>query len=394
MRKKLLLTFAFVLAVMNGWAQGDNVGMGGRDEGVASILEKLDVMKKKNDAFNIFLNTSMAYEEHFGHDQESGFKGRQMRFEARGFLDKHWSYRFRYKLNNYWEKQDDGFSNNLDIMMVNYQINDRFKITGGKKALSMGGFEYDANAIQVLDYSDFNDCLSTSLIGVEFSYDIGKQQLIQLDISNTNNNSIDKLYPGAGLEKSSRPLSITVNWIGSRLWDKLENHMSYSYMHEAEGVNNRLLMLGSRLTLNNLTCYLDYYRAWEDIDRHGIVSADAAAASLTDPVGDESSSFVTLRNVRYQSLVAYLQYQFTPHWLCFVKGFAERASAPDVPALENYRHNYGYQAALQWIPDLSQDARLSLAYVGKTTHFNDAVGLPDYHSNRVEPSLIYRIKIF
>ena len=130
MRKKLLLTFAFVLAFMNSWAQGDNVGMGGRDEGVASILEKLDVMKKKNDAFNIFLNTSMAYEEHFGHDQESGFKGRQMRFEARGFLDKHWSYRFRYKLNNYWEKQDDGFSNNLDIMMVNDQISKRFRVTG------------------------------------------------------------------------------------------------------------------------------------------------------------------------------------------------------------------------------------------------------------------------
>ena len=54
----------------------------------------------------------------------------------------------------------------------------------------------------------------------------------------------------------------------------------------------------------------------------------------------------------------------------------------------------GYQAALQWIPDLSQDARLSLAYVGKTTHYNDAIGLPDYHSNRVELSLIYRIKIF
>ena len=102
MRKRLLLAFVFALTVMSSWAQGDNVGMGGRDEGVASILEKLDVMKKKNDAFNIFLNTSMAYEEHLGRHQESGFKGRQMRFEARGFLDEHWSYRFRYKLNNSW----------------------------------------------------------------------------------------------------------------------------------------------------------------------------------------------------------------------------------------------------------------------------------------------------
>ena len=392
MRKRLLLAFVFALTVMSSWAQGDNVGMGGRDEGVASILEKLDVMKKKNDAFNIFLNTSMAYEEHLGRHQESGFKGRQMRFEARGFLDEHWSYRFRYKLNNSWEKQDDGFSNNLDIMMVNYQISKRFRVTGGKRAISMGGFEYDANAIQVLDYSDFNDCLSTSLIGLELSYDIGEQQLIQFDVSNTNNNSLDRIYPGADLEKSRHPLSLTVNWIGSRLWDKLENHMSYSHMHEAKGVNNRLLMLGSRLTLDKLMCYLDYYRAWEDIDRHGIVSTDAAAAGLTTPVDDGSPA--TLRNVRYQSLVGYCQYQITPHLLCFVKGYAERASAPDVPDLKNYRHNYGYQAALQWIPDLTQDARLSLAYVGKTTHYNEAINLSDQHSNRVELSLIYRIKIF
>ena len=245
----------------------------------------------------------------------------------------------------------------------------------------MGGFEYDANAIQVLEYSDFNNYLSTSLIGVEVGYDIGHRQLIQLDVSNTNNNSLDKAYPGAGLEKSRHPLSITVNWIGSRLWDKLENHWSYSYMQEAKGVSNRLLMLGSRLTIGKWTCYLDYYRAWEDIDRHGIVSADA-------------KSPVALRNVRYHSFVGRCLYQVTTHWACMVKGFAEQASAPDIPALKNYRHNYGYQAAVQWIPDLSQDARLSLAYVGKTTTFKEACGLPDQTSNRVELSLIYRIKIF
>lgn len=394
MRKKLLLTFVLCLTAIYGWAQGDNVGMGGRDEGVASILEKLNVMQKKNEAFNIFLNTSVAYEENFGHNQQSGFNGRQMRFEARGFLDEHWSYRFRYKMTSSWEKQSDGFANSLNIMMVNYQVNKRFRVTGGKKGLSMGGFEYDMNAIQVLGYSDFNDCLSTSLIGAEFSYDIGHRQLIQLDISNSNNNSIDKVYPGAGLEKARHPLSITANWIGSRLWDKLENHWSYSYMHEAKGVSNRLLMLGSRLTIGKWICYLDYYRAWEDIDRHGIVSADAAAAGLTQPV-DEDGSPATLRNVRYQSLVGNCIYQISPHWACFVKGFAERAEAPDVPELKDYyRHNYGYQAALQWIPDLTQDARLSLAYVGKTTTYKDAVGLPDQHSNRVELSLIYRIKIF
>lgn len=379
---------------ISGWAQGDNTGMGGRDEGVASILEKLDIMKKKNEAFNIFLNTNMAYEENFGHDGGGGFDGRHFRFEARGFLDEHWSYRMRFKFNNSWQKQDDGFANSLDIMMVNYQVNKRLRLKLGKQAIGMGGFEYDANAIQVLDYSDFNSAFSTSLIGFQLAYDVMRGQEIQFEVSNTNNNSIDKVYPGADLEKARHPLALTVNWTGNRLWDKLENHWSYTYMQEASGVSNRYLMLGSRLTLKKWQCYLDYYQAWEDIDRHGIVSADVAAAGITQPVGEDFSTPATLRNVRYQSLVGYCQYHFSPHWAGSVKGFAERASANDVDAFNDYRRNYGYQVALQWFPDLSQDARLSLAYVGKTTRYDKATGLQNHSSNRVELSLIYRIKIF
>ena len=398
MRHTSILRFwliaVLVMAASNGWAQGANTGMGGRDEGVASILEKLKVMDKKNDAFNIFLNTNTAYEENFGSDGEGGFKGRRLRFEARGFLDEHWSYRLRFKFEGSWQKQDDGLSNSLDIMMVNYQVNKRLRLKVGKQALGMGGFEYDANAIQVLDYSDFNANFNTSLIGMEVAYDVSKGQEISLAVSNSNNNTIDKVYPGAGLRESRHPLAVTINWMGNRLWDKLENHWSYTYMHEASGVSNRFMMLGSLLTWNKWQCYLDYYRAWENIDRHGIVSADAARAGIAQPENGDAASAAYIRDVRYQSLVGYCQYHFSPHWAGAVKGFAEWASAPDISALKNYRRNYGYQVALQWFPDLSQDAHLSLAYVGKTTCYNDAVGLPDRSSNRVELSLIYRIKIF
>ena len=159
--KRKLLFFVLLATALNGWAQGSNIGMGGSDDGVASILERLNIVEKKNEAFNIFLNTTVAYEEPFEAGEQSGFHGRYMRFEARGFLDKHWSYRFRYQLNKTWERQDDGFSNSLNIMMVNYQITDRLRMTGGKFALSMGGFEYDENAIQVLDYSDFCSHMNT-----------------------------------------------------------------------------------------------------------------------------------------------------------------------------------------------------------------------------------------
>lgn len=51
-------------------------------------------------------------------------------------------------------------------------------------------------------------------------------------------------------------------------------------------------------------------------------------------------------------------------------------------------------AAAHWYPDLSQEAKLSLAYVGKSVKYKDGCGLEDFNSNRIELSLIYRIKIF
>ena len=40
-------------------------------------------------------------------------------------------------------------------MQVNYRINDRWRLTAGKKELSLGGYEFDYNPIQVIEYSDF-----------------------------------------------------------------------------------------------------------------------------------------------------------------------------------------------------------------------------------------------
>jgi hypothetical protein len=49
--------------------------------------------------------------------------------------------------------------------------------------------------------------------------------------------------------------------------------------------------------------------------------------------------------------------QPTAHWNLFVKGAVEKASLRKVEALRNYRTSYTYQAAVQWFPDLTQDAR-------------------------------------
>lgn len=62
------------------------------------------------------------------------------------------------------------------------------------------------------------------------------------------------------------------------------------------------------------------------------------------------------------SVIGELHYQPAAHWNLFVKGAVEKASLRKVEALRNYRTSYTYQAAVQWFTDLTQDARLSLAY--------------------------------
>jgi hypothetical protein len=361
-------------------AQGTNSRLGGNDEGVTSLSERLLKVEKKSDAFNVFLNMHTSYQEQLNGDDRGGsFKGRQLRLEIKGNLDDHWSYRLRYRLNRPGDAQDDNYSNNIDFMQVNYRLNERWRFTGGKKELSLGGFEFDHNPIQIINYSDYVDGLAEFHVSAQAAYTVAKGHELQAEVFNVNNNSIGRTYPGAGLQRSHHPLGTTLNWTGSMFNDHLQALWAYSYMHEAHHTDTHLLMLGTKLNLRRWQCFVDYYGAWEDIDRHGIVTAETGTWAA---------------KTRYNSVVGQVQYQPAPHWNCFVKGMVEKASVGDMPAFHHYRTSYGYQAAVQWIPDLSQDARLSLAYVGKKVDYKQACGLEDYHSDRIELSFIYRIKAY
>ena len=374
----LLASFLFCCDTLKG--QGSGRALGGNDEGIASISERLSGLEKKNDALNIFFNLNTSYQERFdGAEQGGSFKGRQIRLEVKGNLDDHWSYRFRYRLNRPGVQQDDNFSNNIDFMQVNYKANRRWRFAFGKKELNLGGFEFDNNPIQVIQYSDFIDALAEFHMTALAACTIADGHELQAEIFNSNNNSIDKVYPTLQLERSRHPLGATISWNGNMCGGRLQTYWGFTYMNEAKSTNTRMLMLGTKLNFRRLQWFVDYSGAWEDVDRHGIISAETGTIA---------------RDVRYHSIVSELNYQPQPHWNCFLKGSVEFASVSSQANLKNYRTSYGYQAAVQWIPDLSQDARISLAYIGKSVSYKSASSLNDYSDNRIELSLIYRLKVF
>ena len=376
----LATAFVCYLNVTSVAAQGSNSGQGGDDKNIQSIANRVLKLEKGSDAFNLFLNLHTSYQERFDGDDKGGsFKGRQLRLEMKGNLDDHWSYRLRYRLNKSGSQQDDNFSNNIDFMQVNYRINDRWRLTAGKKELSLGGFEFDYNPIQIIEYSDFMDALAEFHVSAQVAYTIAKGHEIQAEVFNTNNDKADKIYEGAGIERSRHPLGINLNWTGNMFDGRLQTLWACNYMSEAKGANTKMVLLGQKLNMEKWQLFIDYYGAWEDIDRHGIVTTDMGNIA---------------RKVAYNSVIGELHYQPAAHWNLFVKGAVEKASLRKVEAFRNYRTSYTYQAAVQWFPDLTQDARLSLAYVGKSVKYKDGCGLEDYNNNRIELSLIYRIKVY
>ena len=158
MKKNLVVTavFSALMCCTEVAAQGNTLGLGTDSENTLSLAERIFKLEKKTEAISIYFNTHVSFQDRFnGDDSGASFVGRQLRFEMLGNITKHWGYRFRYRLNRPGVQQSDNFSNNIDFMMIRYKFNDRFELTAGKEGVALGGYQYDDNPIQVLEFCDW-----------------------------------------------------------------------------------------------------------------------------------------------------------------------------------------------------------------------------------------------
>ena len=392
---------------LQSMAQGNTLGMGTEGEQTLSLAERVLKLEKKTEAISIYFNTHMSLQERAdGDDKGASFVGRQLRFEMLGKVGKKWSYRFRYRLNRPGYQQSDNFSNNIDMMVINYKFNDRFTLSAGKLGCALGGYQYDDNPIQVLEFCDWLTGIDGFHLGVHASYNVTKNQTLILGLYNTNNDRT-KVYfsEDPDIKSAHFPVAPTLCWSGSFFGGKLQTLWSYTMLNEVKRNFGHLIMTGTKLNLKKWQLYLDYYGAWEQVDHHKLITADMTSLKLAaadrytqgELSAPEAFSILSMPNIardtRYHTLLLDAHYQPAPHWNLTAGFRYERASSADQAAIMGHRTNYGYQAAIQWIPDLTQDARVSLAYIGKTTQYDNRM-LDDFSRNRIELSIIYRIKAY
>ena len=366
-----------------------------------SLYEELSGVKKKTDKFNLYMNMNGSFDAMFndaGFDQGK-FYMRQLRIESKGNVNEWLSYRWRQRLNrpNNGGGMIDNLPTSIDIAGIGIKLSDKFSLFAGKQCAAYGGFEFDANPIEIYEYSDMIEYMSNFMTGVNVGYDFMEGQQINFQILNSLNGPFTDMYhftpelmENLKLENTKLPMVYTLNWNGN-FNNIFKTRWSASLMSQAEGKNLYYYALGNELTLGKFNMYFDFMFSNDDIDRGGII---------TEMIGYEDGHNVY--NTSYMSLVTKLNYRLADKWNVFVKGMYETASvseATETIEKGKYRTSFGYFGGIEYYP-MESNLHFFLTYVGRTykyearaTNFNPEDN-KDYSTNRVSVGFIYQLPMF
>ena len=406
--KKRLLEGLMLMAALGVQAQGNNTGMGGEEDKYESLAERVLNIEKKSDMFNVYFNyTAAAQESDENGSWQSRIAAKELRFEIAGRLTDRISYRFRHRLNksNAAQKMDN-FAKATDLMLVNYKLNDKLELTGGKVCQNWGGFEYDENPMFIYQYSDFGNYMEIFFGGAHVTYKPIPTQEFVLQVTHTDNGTTEDYYgcqPVAiekgnaeVLEQSRNPFTYIFNWNGNFANNLIQTRWSAGVQTLARGKYAKVMMLGQQLTLPHLQWYFDYMERWDDVDRYGFASKELhpEMMDLMPVTGDADNIGYYFTDFHLRSLVTKARWSFAPKWKLMLKGMYEVADVRNIDMFNNYRTALGYFGSLEYYPVKSQDFRIYLAYLGRHYDYSKRCGLKDRSTSRIELGMMYRIKCF
>ena len=387
--KKLLISAMF-LSVMGAFAQEDLQGQ------INQLKAELEQIKQAQSMpvtspeginpidkrFNMYFNfqSSLDAEKEGEQDMTTKFKARQLRLEVRGNITDRIFYRFRHRLNRPTAAVKlDNLATATDMLYAGFHIDDKWALTVGKMCQAWGGYEFDLNPMNIYEYSDFIENMDNFMLGGMVTYTPNANHEFNLQVTDVRNDSFANIYtnrdPRSTLKQSNIPLTYIFNWNGSFFDNILQTRWGVGLQSEAEGYNNTMVMLGTRVALPKFQAFLDYMRADEQLDRLNYTPLSVNGKG--DP----------LKDTKYNTFVLKAEYQPIPSLNLFAQGIYETAESN---LAGNKMTGLGYYGGVEYLPFPSQDLRFFLAYVGRSREVSNITN----STNRVSLGMMYRIKAF
>lgn len=325
------------------------------------------------------------------------FRMDNFRWNVEGYIGKKKNiyYHFRQSFNaNFKSNVFDGLLASIDYAYLTWRPASRFSVTFGKQVFALGGAEFRAAPVYVMQYSDFGGSLACYQMGVTATWHISPAQEIDFQISNLRGNWDDEYYYGAlpeGTEAAAAPLLYTVNWNGRFLDEALEFRYSASFGQQTKGRNMWIFTMGQSYRRERWGAYLDIMYSRQGLDANGLISRGMV---FNDGV------LRTAANTDYVSIIGYLHFFLSPSFSAFFKGAREYGmlSRPfeGIPA-GLCRTNWNGQACIEYMPTKSRDFRIFLHYNYYALDFNPRSELLPSRSereHRLSLGIIYIMHVF
>ena len=327
--------------------------------------------------FNMYFNFQGSFDVEKAKDQDmtAKFYARQLRWEVRGDITDRIFYRFRHRLNKSNARASlDNLAKATDMLYAGFRLDDKWTLTAGKMCQAWGGFEFDLNPMNIYEYSDFLENMDNFMLGAMITYAPNENHEFNFQITDVRNDKFADIYGTTSptISESKAPLTYIFNWNGNLFDNLIQTRWGGGLQSEADGYNNWLLMLGTKLNLPKFQVFFDYMMANEQLDRLKYTPM---------------SGTTLVKDTKYNSFVLKAEYQPVPHWNIFAQGMYETAKS-DLP--NNELKSIGYYAGVEYLPFEKQDLRFFLAYIGRSREVNSVTN----NTNRVSLGLMYRIKAF
>ena len=327
--------------------------------------------------FNMYFNFQGSFDVEKAKDQDmtAKFYARQLRWEVRGDITDRIFYRFRHRLNKSNARASlDNLAKATDMLYAGFRLDDKWTLTAGKMCQAWGGFEFDLNPMNIYEYSDFLENMDNFMLGAMITYAPNENHEFNFQITDVRNDKFADIYGTTSptISESKAPLTYIFNWNGNLFDNLIQTRWGGGLQSEADGYNNWLLMLGTKLNLPKFQVFFDYMMANEALDRLKYTPM---------------SSTVLVKDAKYNSFVLKAEYQPIPQLNIFAQGLYETAKND---LTDNKMTGIGYFAGVEYLPFEKQDLRFFLAYIGRSREKDNITD----NTNRVSLGLMYRIKAF
>ena len=238
-----------------------------------------------------------------GEEASARFRMDNFRWNVEGSFgrNREFYYHFRQSFNaNFRSNTFDNLLESIDYAYMTWRPRQHFSLTFGKQVHAIGGQEFWAAPVYVVQYSDFGGSLPCYQMGAMATWHITPTQDLALQMSNIRGFWDDEFYHGG----SRAPFLYTLNWNGNFLNNSLEFRWSASYGTQAAERDMWIFAMGQSYRSKKWGVYLDLIYSRQGLDINGVLSSAV-------PVGPDGD-YRTLQNVDYLSAIGYLHLFLSP----------------------------------------------------------------------------------